>query len=108
MTPIPGSLVVSFLSPSDDATYADRQTVTIKVLVQAGGAPVAGATVAGTITTANGSITNISGTTGTDGTATFSYRINKRKTGTGLYTVAVTASRAGYTSSSATITFNVQ
>ena len=108
VTPIPGSLVVSFLSPSDGATYADRQTVTIKVLVQAGGAPVAGATVAGTITTANGSITNISGTTGTDGTATFSYRINKRKTGTGLYTVAVTASNAGYTSSSATITFNVQ
>ena len=51
---------------------------------------------------------NMIGVTGTDGTATFTYRINSRKTGTGTYTVAVTASKAGYTSGSATITFNVQ
>lgn len=107
-TPVPGSLTASFLSPSDGATFADKQRVTIKVLVQAGGAPIAGATVAGTITAANGSITNISGITGADGTVSFSYRINARKTGTGVYTVAVTASKAGYASGSATITFNVR
>lgn len=108
VTPIPGALQVTFTSPADGAVFADRQTVRITVLVKDGSVPVAGATVTGTITTANGSKTNLSGTTGTDGTVSFSYRINKRKTGTGTYTIAVSAAKIGYTSSSATITFTVQ
>ncbi len=108
VTPVPGALVLTFTSPADGATFADRAVVKITALVQSDGAAVSGATVAGLLTTANGTKFTLSGVTGTDGSVSFSFRVNQRKYGTGAYTVDLTATKDGYTSHSATLTFYVQ
>ena len=55
-----------------------------------------------------GTLVNFSGVTGADGTFLYKYRLNVRKTGTGEYSVAVSASLRGYTDGSGATTFFVQ
>ena len=107
-TPVTDALVLSFISPADGATFGDRAVVKITALVESDNVAVSGATVAGLLTTANGSKFTLSGVTAADGSVSFSFRINLRKYGAGEYTVDLTATKDGYTSSSATLTFNVQ
>ena len=101
-----GSLVVTVTT--DKASYGDREKVYVTTTVTDGSAPVAGAAVTTTLTTANGTTVTYSGVTGTAGTMTFSYRLNVRKTGTGTYTAVSNASASGYTDGTGSTTFIVQ
>lgn len=72
-----------------------------------GGAPDAGVSVSGSITPPKGGAVTFTGTTGSNGAATFSYRIKKKAT-TGTYQVQVGTTTGGNTSTSARTTFTVQ
>lgn len=80
-------------------------TVTV---VDQNGAPVPSASVSVLLTTANGTRTTFTGTTGTNGVYTFSYRINARKTGYGTYLLEATVTKAGYLPATATTSFLVR
>jgi hypothetical protein len=97
------------LVTTDKTTYADGQRVYVTVNVtDQSGTPVASASVSVILTTASGTQTTYTGTTGTTGVYTFTYRINARKTGTGTYVLDATVTKAGYTSATDSITFTVQ
>jgi len=94
---------------TDKTSYVSGQRVYVTTtVIDEGGAPVASASVSVQLTAANGTKTTYSGTTGTTGVYTFSYRINSRKTGTGTYTLDAAVTKAGYTSATASTTFQVQ
>jgi len=94
---------------TDKTSYINGQKVTVTVTAKdQNGAAVAAASVSVQLTTANGTKTTYSGTTGTTGVYSFTYRINTRKTGTGTYTLLATVSKTGYTSATASTTFLVQ
>jgi serine protease len=103
-----GGGALTVMVSTDKTSYADRQFVNITTTVTDDSAPLANATVSGVLTTANGTLVNFSGVTGADGTFLYKYRLNVRKTGTGQYSVAVSASLGGYTDGSASTTFLVQ
>lgn len=106
ITPTAGG-ALSVVVATDKATYVDKQKVIITTTVTSGGAPVSGASVSLVITTANGTKVNASGTTGTNGVFTYTYRLNAVKTGKGTYSATSTAVKTGYTSGSGTVTFIV-
>jgi len=94
---------------TDKDSYVDRERVTITVTVKDQvGAPVASASVSLTLTSSNGTVTTYTGITGTTGEFILSYRLNVRKTGTGIYELDAIVTKAGYTSATATYTFLVQ
>ncbi len=94
---------------TDKTSYVSGQRVYVTTTVKdEGGAPVASASVSVQLTAANGTKTTYSGTTGTTGVYTFSYRINARKTGTGTYNLLATVTKAGYISATASTSFIVQ
>ncbi|RJQ07896.1 MAG: peptidase S8/S53 subtilisin kexin sedolisin, partial [Bacillota bacterium] len=104
--PSSGSLAVTVTT--DKSSYVMGETVTITVtVVDENGAAVGDASVHLDIVTASGKTRTADGTTGTDGTAVFSYK-TKVPDGKGTYTVTATASKSGYTSASATTSFTVQ
>lgn len=93
---------------TDQASYS-KGTAQITVSVtDDGGAAVAGASVSVSITTPSGKVYNGSATTDSAGQATFSYRVNAKKDGSGLYSVDATATLTGYTPGSGSTTFTVQ
>jgi subtilisin family serine protease len=93
---------------TNKASYVNKEKVTITVTVTSGGTPVGSAPVTSVVTTANNTKTTLTGTTGTNGVAILTYTINSRKGGTGTYSIAVTASKTGYVSATASTTFVVQ
>ncbi|PYV64538.1 MAG: hypothetical protein DMG95_04180 [Acidobacteria bacterium] len=97
-TPVPASVAVSTNQPS----YTGGQSVAIAVSVTSGGSPVSGAAVSVTVVKPNGSSSNLSGTTSTNGVASMSYRLNRKAT-KGMYQAAASANSA-----SASTTFMVQ
>ncbi|MEE4195583.1 MAG: S8 family serine peptidase [Anaerolineae bacterium] len=101
-----GDLVVAV--STDKASYGDREKVYVTTLVTADGAAVSGAAVSSTITFPNNTTATYSGVTGSDGTFTFNYRLNVRKTGSGTATVDSTASAAGFSDGSGSTTFIIQ
>lgn len=106
----PPSLSVSVSVSS--SSYSARSTVPITGTVLSGGAPAPGASVTFTLTTPTGSKVTQSATTGSNGTATWSYRLSP-KTPTGAYSVSAQASLSSTSSAgtqavtSSTITFSV-
>lgn len=100
-----GALVVSVTT--DKPAYGDRELVTITISVTDGSAAVAGASVTGTVTTANGSLKTFSGLTAADGTVSFSFKSFIRKDGAGTYTIDATATAPGFTDGSGSVTFTV-
>jgi serine protease len=104
--PPTGSLVTSVVA--NKASYANKETAVITVTVKdENNAAVSGASVSVQITTANGKLYSGSGTTGSDGTATFNQRINSRADGVGTYTVTASATKDGITSNTAETQFEV-
>jgi hypothetical protein len=97
-TPLPSTVTVSTNQPS----YTGGQTVAISVSVAAGGNPVSGAAVSVQVTKPNGSASNLSGTTGNNGVASLTYRLQRKAT-KGMYQAAANANSA-----SASTTFMVQ
>ena len=104
-TPAPLSISVA----TNQSTYTAGQTVVATVTVLSGSSPDSGAGVSLTITPPGGRINNQSSTTTSNGTATFSYKLNKRAA-VGTYKVqAATAPVSGAASTmGASTTFNVQ
>ena len=105
--PPTGELTVQITSPAEGSVYKDKATVSIKVQVSADDAPVGGASVTVTVTGTLGAPKVLTGTTGTDGVASFSYRVSTRKTGTGVYTILAEAVKDGYDPVSVSSTFTV-
>ncbi len=102
-----GGETLSVSVATNKASYVDRETVAVTVTVTDGSAPVVGASVTATITTAKNTVKTFSGTTGANGEFSFNYRISTRKDGTGIFTVDATATMAGYESGSGSTTFIV-
>lgn len=80
---------------SDKADYSAAETASIDANVSAGGTPASGVNVAFTITKPNGLKATGNATTGTNGSAVFKYRFNKRKDPLGTYQVAAGANLNG-------------
>jgi len=103
-TPIPVSVAVATNQPS----YSGGQTVTVMVTVLSGTLPDAGASVNATVTSPNGKMTILSGTTGTGGTVSLTYKLSKRAA-LGTYGVNATLSSTGASSTiGASTTFVVR
>jgi hypothetical protein len=80
---------------SDQASYSSSQTAILNATVTTAGSSISGAAVSFTITKPNGTKVTGSGTTGTNGVATFKYRFNKQKDPAGIYQVAAGANWSG-------------
>jgi len=104
----PPTAQLDVMVATDKPAYVNKNTVRILVSVTDGVNNVSGATVSVQVTTAKGSIKNLSGTTGANGVAAFSYAVNSKPGGTGTYSVNATASKSGYVSASDSTTFLVQ
>ena len=84
------------------AVYLRGETVGLGAQVFDAGKPVAGAVVSFTITRPAGSTIAISATTGANGTASASYRLNKQKDPRGVYPVKAQASLGSRTATAST------
>lgn len=82
--------------------YTRTQTATVTASVNAAGAPVAGATVTFTLKKPNGAIVTSSLITGANGTATFSYKFDKRRDPIGSWLVSVAANVKEYSGKAST------
>jgi hypothetical protein len=71
-------LPVTVTVTTDKSSYSLNSTATTRGVVLRGTTPVSGASVTFTITKSNGSRVHITGTTGTDGSVTVKYRLNKK------------------------------
>jgi len=103
--PSGGTLTVTVTT--DQAAYANRDTVTMSAEVTDGSSAVASAAVHFTVAAPSKTL-GCDATTGNDGIARCVYKVNTRRDGTGTFTVEATASKAGYTDGSDSTTFNVQ
>ena len=84
------------------ATYSGVQNVAINVTVLSNGLPASGMAVGTTVTNPKGGVSNLSGTTGSNGVATMNYRLHKQSA-KGTYNVQANANSAA-----ASTTFLVQ
>jgi len=91
---------------ASQATYSRNQTATLTATVRGGTVPVSGASVAFTITKANGSVVTGTATTNTSGQAVYKVRLQRRDP-VGTYTVGAQAT-LGNISGAATTSFQVQ
>lgn len=101
---VPDSVTVT----TDKFVYTDRETVRIDVTVEGGGAPVAGAAVTVTLTTASGRRLTGSQTTDANGGATLTYKVNAKRDGFGDYTVDAEACGGGTCAQATASTFTVE
>ncbi|HPP01170.1 MAG TPA: S8 family serine peptidase [bacterium] len=108
VTVIAKPLLLEMSVTTNKAEYVDRETVQITHTVKAGGAPVAGAAVKSTLTTALGKLVTRSGNTNTNGVYVYTYRLSTKKDGTGPFKVEATCSKSGYVSGSGSVTFEVK
>lgn len=83
------------------------QTVSITATVSGAGSPALGASVTFSITRPNGSVVTGTTTTGSDGKAVYSYKLNKKQDPPGTYQAAAGATLNGLTGSGVT-TFTVK
>ncbi len=106
-TPVPGGTIALTVT-TDKTVYSINQTVYITVVTKDNNVPLSGVAISGEIISpSNRAVASFSGTTGTSGEVTFSYRV-KRNVGTGTFTVNTTATKTGFTPASSTIHFTVQ
>jgi len=106
-TNVEQTLVATITTNKGSYINNEKVTVTVTVKDQNGGA-VSSASVSVKLTPPSGTATTYTGTTGTTGVYSFSYRINTRKTGTGTYTLLATVSKTGYITTTVSTTFLVQ
>lgn len=85
---------------TNQSSYSRGQTVSITVTLSSGSSAMSGAAVTVNITKSSGSVVTLTGTTGTNGAMTVSYRLKKTDP-VGTYQVRASSSAGG---SSATIT----
>jgi len=107
LTTVGPTRALSVIVETDEATYSNRQTVTITATINDGSSAVDGAAVHLDLTTASGSRLTGDATSGADGTARFTYKVNNKRDGAGTYTADVTATKSGYDLGAGTTTFGV-
>lgn len=100
------SALLNATGSTSQTTYFRGQTVYLSANVNAGGVPVAGATVSFTVTKANGSQVKGSATTGSDGKALYQFQL-KKPDPVGTYQTGMVAAYNGQSASTA-VSFNVQ
>jgi hypothetical protein len=93
-TPPPVTITVS----TDKASYTVNQTASIKVTVFSGSALASGASVSVKVTKPNGSFDTLTGTTGSNGVATVSERVNKKDPAGTWQVMATSGGSSGSTS----------
>jgi len=99
---------ISISVATGQAGYVAGQTVTLTVTVLSGSSPDAGASVTVTVTPPSGRAQTMTGTTGSNGTASLSYKLNKRAA-KGTYQVQASTPLPGNSPSPmASTTFTVQ
>ncbi|MFB0554829.1 MAG: S8 family serine peptidase [Phycisphaerae bacterium] len=103
--PSVGSLYVDVDTDYDIYTLGEWVYITVTVTDDVGG--VEGASVHTEINTASDKTYGADGTTASDGTAMFKFKI-KKPDGTGTYTITADASKSGYDPGSGSTTFEVQ
>ncbi|MBB3121695.1 MG2 domain-containing protein [Pseudoduganella violacea] len=91
---------------TDKPSYSAGQTVSMSASVKTGSITVGGAKVTLTINQPNGTVVTQSATTGSNGVASFSYRLGRKNVG-GTYRVSATAS-GGTLSATGATDFSVQ
>jgi len=102
----PASLSVSLWT--DQSSYVPGQTVAIRVSLLYGAVPDVGASVTVTVTSPKGRTTTLTGTTGSTGMASLSYKLG-RNAPAGTYIVQYGTSVAGAASTmGASTSFSVQ
>ena len=101
---VASSLVVTV--SASQATYSRNQSVTLTSTVTGGTAPVSVASVAFTITKANGAVTTGTASTSSSGQAVYKLRLGKHDP-VGTYTVGVKAT-LGNIAGTASTSFQVQ
>jgi Gametolysin peptidase M11/NPCBM-associated, NEW3 domain of alpha-galactosidase len=92
---------------TDKGSYSPGSTVTITAIVASGGSPVSGAAVTFTLMRPNGSQVTGTGTTSSNGTASYVYKLKRSQNMTGTWRVIGMASASGASGSGATV-FSVQ
>jgi uncharacterized membrane protein len=92
---------------TNSATYTGGQNVKISVSVLSGTTPVSGAAVKVNVINPLGTVTSLSGSTGTNGSLTLNYRLKKQAT-SGTYQVQASGGSTTSPSGLATTTFVVQ
>ncbi len=103
-TPVPVTVSIS----TDKSSYAPGQTVYVSVTMLSGTSPDAGASVSVSVTKANGTVSTVSGTTGSNGVVTMKYRL-KRQDPAGTYQATATPASTGNSATTAASTsFAVQ
>jgi len=93
---------------TDKSIYVNRDMALISVTVTDGTGPVEAAVVEVMITTPNGKHYTKDGTTGADGIAIFTHKVNSKRDGAGIHVVDAAASKAGYEPGSDSTTFEVE
>ncbi|MDE1842850.1 MAG: fibronectin type III domain-containing protein, partial [Thaumarchaeota archaeon] len=91
---------------TDHTSYLRGGHAHITVQVLSNSTPISGASVTVSVTAPNSSTSQSTGTTGSNGSITFTYNIGKHAP-LGTYTVNAKASASGYTSGSGSTTFQV-
>lgn len=102
------STTLSISATTNQATYSPGQFVYVTVKVFSGSSPAAGVSVNVSIVFPTGSVTNLSGTTGSTGAVTLKYRL-KNQAPAGSYTAVASTTSAGSSAalgSSTTFTVN--
>jgi len=106
--PPPPTHQLNVVVSTDKGSYVKNQTAIITASVKdENNSSVDGAAVHLDITTGNGGHLAGDATTGTDGKATFTYRVNSNRDGTGTYQADASATKSGYTSGTGGTTFQV-
>ena len=106
--PPTGALSVSIDSPAPTAVFSNRAKVAIEISVADDNGAVSGAAVSVVVTGATGVSTSYSGVTGSDGSVSFTFKVNTGLYGKGTYTIDATATMDGYDPGSASGSFIVQ
>jgi M6 family metalloprotease-like protein len=102
--PPPMSLSVS----TDQSSYSPGQTAAVNVTTLSGTSPDAGASVTVTVTPPSGRVQTMTGTTGSNGVASFTYKVSKHAAA-GTYQVQASTNTSGASSTTgASTTFTVQ
>lgn len=98
------SLVLTITVASSTIVRGNDQTISIRITD--GSNSVSGASVSSTVTYASGTTKDFSGTTNSNGEYSYTWKIGGNSK-TGTFSVTASASKSGYTSGSASTTFQV-
>jgi uncharacterized protein YfaS (alpha-2-macroglobulin family) len=100
---------VTITIATNQTSYSPGQTVSVTVSMLSGTSPDAGESVTVSVASPNGRTNKQTGTTGSNGTVSFNYKLNKRApAGTYQVQASTTSTTGGAATMGASTTFTVQ